>query len=167
MRKHKDSSSLVKYLAQNNHWPESAQGEIPTPKRLWAKLMFNVVYQRNPIIAVHSFGTNRCKVCMREQVEILRRSFDPTVKLMNSQSEIHSTYLHKPYFHRFSADEAIEANKVTNEDITLTPNVCFALINHRIQRHISDPNYFIGVCCQSVTARNSQTVDNIPTMILV
>ena len=44
MRKHKDSSSLVKHLAQKDHWPELAQGEIPTPKQLWAKLIFNVVY---------------------------------------------------------------------------------------------------------------------------
>eukprot|EP00957_Ditylum_brightwellii_P196218 14950744-Ditylum_brightwellii.AAC.1 len=63
---------------------------------------------------------------MRERVEILRRSFDPTVQLMNSRSEIRNTCLHKPEFHRFSADEAIEPEKVTNEDISLTPNAHFA-----------------------------------------
>jgi hypothetical protein len=102
MRKHKDSSSLVKHLAQKDHWPELAQGEITTPKQLRAKLIFNVVYQGNPISAVRSFGTNRCKICMKEQIEILKHSFDPTVKLMNSRLEIHSSYLHKPEFRRFS-----------------------------------------------------------------
>eukprot|EP00957_Ditylum_brightwellii_P088911 6770548-Ditylum_brightwellii.AAC.2 len=42
-----------------------------------------------------------------------------------------------------------------------------ALINCGIQRLISDPNYFNGVCCQPVTTRNSQMVNNIPTIILV
>eukprot|EP00957_Ditylum_brightwellii_P153127 11655558-Ditylum_brightwellii.AAC.1 len=57
MREHKDSSSLVKHLAQKDHWSELAQGEIPTPKQLQAKLIVNVVYQGNPISAVRSFGT--------------------------------------------------------------------------------------------------------------
>eukprot|EP00957_Ditylum_brightwellii_P028449 2148052-Ditylum_brightwellii.AAC.1 len=91
------------------------------------------------------FGTSRCKICMKEQVEILRRSFDPTVKLINSRSEIHSMCLRKPEFHRFSVDEDKRAEKVTHKDIPLTPNACLDLISCRIQRHISDPNYFKGV----------------------
>ena len=131
MRKHKDSSSLVKHLAQRDHWPEWAQGEILTPKQLWAKLIFNVVYQGNPNSDARMFGTSRCKIWMKEQLEILRHSSDPTLKLMNSHLEIHSACLHKPEFHRFSADESNKDKKVTSEE-PLMPNCRLALINRNI-----------------------------------
>jgi len=147
LREKKDSSSLTKHLAWPDHWLDLPQGEIPTLHQLCEKLIFKVVYQGNPLSTVRSFGTSKCRICMQERIEFLKCSFDPSVKMMNSRSEIHSMCLHKPEFHRFSADESRKDKKVTSEE-PLTPNRWLELINRNIKARISNPNYFNEVICQ-------------------
>ena len=71
---------------------------------------------------VRHFGTVNCCICMREKLEILRHSFDPDVNLINSQSEIHGSCQHKPRFHRFSADDSVEDEKVRPQNSKSTRN---------------------------------------------
>ena len=61
---------------------------------------------------VWHFGMANCHICMHEKFEILHHSFNLDVTLMNNQSGIHGSCRHKPHFHRFSADEPIEGEKV-------------------------------------------------------
>ena len=84
---------------------------------------------------------------LKKKVEILKHSFDPSIKLMNSRLEIHSTCLHKPEFHRFSADESHKDEKVTLEE-SVMPNHWLALINRNICACNLNPNYFNGIVCQ-------------------
>ena len=71
---------------------------------------------------VRHFGTVNCRICMREKLEILRHSFDPDVNLNNSRSEIHGSCQHKPRFHRFSADDSVEDEKVRPQNLIPTRN---------------------------------------------
>ena len=84
---------------------------------------------------------------MRETVDILKHSFDPSIKMMNNRLEIHSMHLHKLEFQRFSDDESRKDKKIASEE-PLTPNCWLALINRNIQARIVNPNYFNGVICQ-------------------
>jgi hypothetical protein len=52
---------------------------------------------------------------MKERLEILKHSYDQKVKLINSRLEIYRTCMHKPNFHRFGADEAVQAKKVVSD----------------------------------------------------
>ena len=68
------------------------------------------------------FGMVICRICMRKKLEILHHSFDPDVNLINSQSEIHRLCQHKPHFHRFSADDSVEDERVWSQKLKSTRN---------------------------------------------
>ena len=47
------------------------------------------------------FGTNWCKLCMKELIEILHRTYKDKGSLINSNSEIYGACKHKASFHRY------------------------------------------------------------------
>ena len=61
-------------------------------------------------------------MCMCKKLEILRHSFDPDINLINSRSEIHGLCQHKPHFHRFSADDSVEDERVRQQNSKSTRN---------------------------------------------
>ena len=67
-------------------------------------------------------GMINCCICMREKLEILCHSFNLDVNLIDSWSEIHRLCQHKPRFHRFSADDPIEGEKVQPQKSKSTHN---------------------------------------------
>ena len=118
----KESSTLAKHFSQRSHWPNLPPNVAPTPYQIRQKLNFEILYQGNPMTVVRHFGTVNCRICMREKLEILRHSFDPDVNLINSRSEIHGSCRHQPRFHRFSADDSVEDEKVRQRKSKSTRN---------------------------------------------
>ena len=154
-----EKSRLSIHLAQRNHWPELDATEKPSPALIRSKLRIEILYRANPISAVRTFGTHSCKICMKERMEILKSSFNPSVKLMNSRSEIHGKCKHHPDFHRFSTDESHEDKKVEQSSLNNHDQ-----IELNIQRRINSPGYFNGdvnaLLCRPLNARNNQQTIN-------
>ena len=98
--------SYVKYFA-------TLFSSKPKPAQLREAAKFQVLWQGNPISTVKTFGSEKCKLCMQERIEILKMWEDEPTKLINSCSEIYGACWHKPKFHRFSTDECIERKRVT------------------------------------------------------
>ena len=73
---------------------------------------------------------------------------------MNARSEIHSSCSHKPEFHRFSTDESLLDEKVTNAND-------FSIIEANILKRTTQPNYNNGIptnyCCLPIK-ENFKTV---------
>ena len=92
---------------------------IPKPWELRAIANFEILWQGNCLCTVKTFGTDRCKLCMRERVEILKvRKNEPT-KLINLCLEIYGACRHKPKFHRFSTDEHDKCEMVTTNGFSM------------------------------------------------
>ena len=92
---------------------------------------------------------------MKERMEILKSSFNPSVKLMNSRSEIHGKCKHHPDFHRFSTDESHEDEKVEQSSLNNHDQVKL-----NIQCRINSPGYFNddvnALLCRPLNAQNNQ-----------
>ena len=91
------------------------------------------------------FGIGNCCICMRKKLENLCHSFDPDVTLINSWSEIHGLCQHKPHFHRFSADDFIEDERVQPQKSKSTRNrrksgSCYNL-THVYHKPVTDSGY--------------------------
>ncbi len=76
-----------------------------------------VLWRRNPISAVKTFGKNICALCNREQMEIIKISRTTPDILINSCSKIHGACHHRPRFHRYheqkpSADDCRKRERV-------------------------------------------------------
>ena len=108
MKDGKETSSLAKHWGNRSHWLELASDKIPTPRQIRNKMDFQILYLGDPMSVVRSFGTDRCRICMHEKLFILDASFKSPELLINSRNEIHGTCLHRPRFHRFSADDSSE-----------------------------------------------------------
>ena len=157
-KKTSNSSTLSKHLAQHNHWPGLKMGEIPNPIQIRSICNFEILYHANPISAVRTFNTARCKICAKEQLLILQHSFDPSCRLMNARSKIHSSCSHTPEFHRFSTDESLLDKKVTNANN-------FSVIETNIHTRMTQPNYNNGIppnyCCFPIKENNKTVGETI------
>ena len=69
-------------------------------------LKVKVLWQGNAISLIKSFHTHRCVLCMKERLEILRRS-DKHSPLINSRTEIYGACRHKAKFHRYRIPTAV------------------------------------------------------------
>jgi hypothetical protein len=84
------------------------------------KVKCEIVWQGNPLNCVKTFGTNGCKLCAKERLEILKLTrFTPDLAI-NSCNEVYGACRHKPRFHRFdsqltpasSTDESVKDERV-------------------------------------------------------
>jgi len=62
-----------------------------------------VLWQGNPIKCMKSFGKRTCVLCMKERLEMLKRSKENPEQLINSRGEIYGACRHKTKFHRFKS----------------------------------------------------------------
>ena len=77
-----------------------------------------IKWQGNPLTCVKTFGTHKCKLCMKEKIHILPALKDNPEKTINSRTKIYGACLHKTRFHHLecntpaSTDESIEDERV-------------------------------------------------------
>jgi hypothetical protein len=81
-----------------------------------------IIWKGNPMTVGKSFGMNSYKLCSRERMEIIKRSFDPERRTINSRLEIHGACRHLPRFHRLqqsfsSADERKKRKRVSVQQL--------------------------------------------------
>ena len=75
---------------------------------------------------------------MHKRIEILQGNKDLKVELINSQTELYGTCLHKPDLHRNSTDETL-AKKVVGSSISNLDCVC-----QNINSRVNCSGYFNG-----------------------
>jgi len=61
-----------------------------------------ILWQGDAISCMKSFGTLKCSLCMRERLEILKKSQKEQDKLINTCGEIYGACRHKTRFHRYT-----------------------------------------------------------------
>ena len=72
----------------------------PGPPEIRASLDMEILWQGTALKCMRSFGRLNCQLCMEEKMRILSASRNPSIKLINSRSEIHEPCRHKASFHR-------------------------------------------------------------------
>jgi hypothetical protein len=90
---------------------------------------------------------------MHKRIEILWGNEELKVELVNSQTELYGTCLHKPDFHRYSTDDAL-AKKDVGSSISNLDCVC-----QNINSRVNCRGYFNGnvnnLLCQPTTDTNN------------
>lgn len=69
------------------------------------KLKIDILWKGNPLAVVKTFGTNCCKLCAKERLEILKLTRRYPDLAINKCSEIYGSCRHKPKFHRFNQEQ--------------------------------------------------------------
>ena len=62
---------------------------------------FKVLWKGNILSLMKGFGTDRCKLFMKERTEIIRRMYFKQGELINSNFKIYGASRHKTSFHRY------------------------------------------------------------------
>ena len=72
-------------------------------------MMFKVIKQLNPIVAMKTFTKPNFNLCIQERLTILNKLRDKHVTVMNKNSEIYGACRHKTTFHKFflSTDDPV------------------------------------------------------------
>ena len=78
---------------------------VPNPAELRELSTFKILWRGNMISMMKTFGTNWCKLCMKERIEILKRTYKDPTKIINSCNEIYGACKHKANFHRYQENE--------------------------------------------------------------
>ena len=102
-------ADVKKYVRNNVHSDSYAKhfqqffdkNDLPTPSTLREMSTFKVLWRGGIISMMKSFGTNLCKFCIKERIEILNRTYKDKGNLINSNSEIYGACKHKSRFHRY------------------------------------------------------------------
>ena len=64
-------------------------------------------------VHMKSFGKRTCVLCMKERLEILKRSKENPEQLINSRGEIYGACRHKTKFHRFKSSNTKASTGMT------------------------------------------------------
>jgi hypothetical protein len=123
--KGKHSDSYAKHFA--NQIPKGEPCWTPSAQR--ENTPCQIPWQGNPISAVKTFRSNKCTLCTKERVEILKASRRSPELLINSCNEIYGGCRHNPAFHRYkgqnsSTDERGKARKSQGGNPPPTHLVC-------------------------------------------
>ena len=105
-------SSVKKQLEKNkttskflSHFSRCYQKRYGTKKYNVNKIRdmchHEIIYKANPLSAVKTYGSNTCRICMVERMEILKESCRNQWKLLNRRGEIYSTCKYNVYFHQY------------------------------------------------------------------
>ena len=86
---------------------------LPTPTYLREMSKFKILWRGGIISMMKSFGTNWCKLCMKERIEILHRTYKDKGNLINSNCEIYGACKHKASFHRYKIEESPRGHLAT------------------------------------------------------
>jgi len=94
------------------------KGVKPTNGELRKMMKTRILWQANPISCMKSFGKLRCKLCMRERVELLRamRHSENDGGTINSCNEIYGACRHKTRFHRFQKEHDVKNTSTDDGD---------------------------------------------------
>ena len=95
------SDSFAQHFAQ--HIDSTKKNTIRT-RDIRAMVKMDIIWQGDPISCMKTFGTNSCKLCMKERLEILHRHRADPSSIINSNNEIYGACRHKTKFHRYIMD---------------------------------------------------------------
>ncbi len=79
---------------------------VPSPTLLRQVATFNILWRGNIVSMMKSFGTRKCKLCMKERTAILHPMNTNKGSIINSNSEIYGASRHKAGFHRCKKEES-------------------------------------------------------------
>jgi hypothetical protein len=94
------SSSLA------DHFEEVLPREFGKPKaedlRNTTPMSISILWQGDPLVVNETFMTNKCRLCEKEKIEIVKSLRREPKKVINACLEIYGACRHKPKFHQFS-----------------------------------------------------------------
>ena len=103
--RNQSTDSFAKYFAKffdaKNNPPR-----CPTVRELCE---FKILWSGNILNCMRDFGTDKCKLCMKERLEILRKHRKNPNLLINSCTEIYGSCRHKSRFHRYAQENHKES----------------------------------------------------------
>ena len=107
----KGSDTFAKHFASHilPPTPNEKGKRTLTAGQIRPLLKVKVLWQGNAISLMKSFQTHRCVLCMKERLEILRRS-EKHSPLINSRTEIYGACRHKAKFHRYRIPTTVSAD---------------------------------------------------------
>ena len=86
VKKGMTSDSFAQHFAQ--HIDSTKQNSIRT-RDIRAMVKMDIIWQGDPISCMKTFGTNSCKLCMKERLEILHRHRADPFSIINSNNKIY------------------------------------------------------------------------------
>jgi len=90
-------------------------------KDIRKKVSMKIAWKGNIISCMKTFGTNKCKLCMKGRTTVLRLKWEGPDKVMDSNSKLFGACRHNTKFHRSlvtgdiaaeSFDDAVSAERV-------------------------------------------------------
>ena len=91
------SDTYAMYFSK--HWRNI--GVVPTRAMQRKRGRFEVLWNGNPISIMKTFQSNKCILCSKERVEILKHIWKDPKNVINQRNEIYGACKHKPHFHWF------------------------------------------------------------------